>query len=53
MLWMHSENEGARGEAAPRKLSGHGLAYWTDGREELIRIVVAAGAPGSARLYMI
>jgi len=32
MLWMHSENEGKRGEAAPRQLSGRGLAYWTDGR---------------------
>src|SRR5215831_13277494 len=33
LLWMHSENEGARGTAAPRQLSGRGLAYWTDGRE--------------------
>jgi quinoprotein glucose dehydrogenase len=32
MLWMHSEHEGARGEAAPRQLSGRGLAYWTDGK---------------------
>jgi quinoprotein glucose dehydrogenase len=39
MLWMHSENEGARGESAPRKLSGRGLAYWTDGREERILYV--------------
>src|SRR5579875_79715 len=39
MLWMHSENEGARGAAAPRKLSGRGLAYWTDGREERILYV--------------
>jgi quinoprotein glucose dehydrogenase len=31
-LWMHSENEGKRGEAAPRQLSGRGLSYWTDGR---------------------
>src|SRR5580658_1112667 len=29
MLWMHSEQEGARGAAAPRQLSGRGLAYWT------------------------
>jgi quinoprotein glucose dehydrogenase len=35
-LWMHSEREGARGAAAPRQLSGRGLAYWTDGREERI-----------------
>src|ERR1700686_1954651 len=36
MLWMHSEVEGARAEAAPRQLSGHGLAYWTDGKTERI-----------------
>src|SRR3974377_27253 len=39
MLWMHSENEGARGAAAPRQLSGRGLAYWTDNREERILYV--------------
>ena len=36
MLWMHSENEGPRGRSAPRQLSGRGLSYWTDGREERI-----------------
>ena len=35
-IWMHSENEGARGQNAPRQYSGHGVAYWTDGREERI-----------------
>src|SRR4029453_8446514 len=39
MLWMHSENEGARGAAAPRQLSGRGLAYWTDGRDARILYV--------------
>ena len=39
MLWMHSENEGARGAAAPRQLSGRGLSYWTDGREQRILYV--------------
>jgi quinoprotein glucose dehydrogenase len=39
MLWMHSEHEGARGEAAPRQLSGRGLSYWSDGREERILYV--------------
>jgi quinoprotein glucose dehydrogenase len=39
MLWMHSENEGARGSAAPRQLSGRGLAYWSDNREERILYV--------------
>ncbi len=36
MIWMHSENEGKRGENSPRKLSGHGVAYWTDGKDERI-----------------
>jgi quinoprotein glucose dehydrogenase len=39
MLWMHSENEGARGAAAPRQLSGRGLAYWSDGRDARILYV--------------
>ncbi len=39
VLWMHSENEGARGDNAPRQLSGRGLAYWSDGREERILYV--------------
>ncbi len=36
LIWMHSENEGQRGDSAPRQLSGRGLAYWTDGRESRI-----------------
>lgn len=36
MLWMHSINEGKRGEAAPRQLSGRGLSYWSDGKDERI-----------------
>ena len=39
MLWMHSENEGKRAELSPRKLSGRGLAYWTDGRDARIYYV--------------
>jgi quinoprotein glucose dehydrogenase len=39
LLWVHGEIEGARGDAAPRQLSGRGLAYWTDGREERILYV--------------
>ena len=31
LLWMHRENEGERGAASPRRLSGRGLAYWSDG----------------------
>jgi quinoprotein glucose dehydrogenase len=33
LLWMHREDEGARGAAAPRRLSGRGLSYWTDGTD--------------------
>lgn len=33
LIWMHAENEGARAESAPRGLSGHGVAYWTDGQD--------------------
>src|SRR6266852_1393496 len=39
LLWMHSEHEGERGTNAPRQLSGHGVAYWTDGKEERILYV--------------
>ena len=39
LIWMHSEQEGARGENAPRQLSGRGLSYWTDGREKRILYV--------------
>jgi glucose dehydrogenase len=39
LLWVHGEHEGERGAAAPRQLSGRGLAYWTDGREERILYV--------------
>jgi quinoprotein glucose dehydrogenase len=39
LLWVHTEIEGARGAAAPRRLSGRGLAYWTNGQEERILYV--------------
>src|SRR5256712_2437341 len=39
LIWTHGEREGARGNAAPRQLSGRGLAYWSDGREERILYV--------------
>jgi quinoprotein glucose dehydrogenase len=32
LLWVHREDEGPRGAAAPRQLSGRGLAYWSDGK---------------------
>jgi quinoprotein glucose dehydrogenase len=30
MIWMHSENEGERGDAAPRQGAGRGLSYWAN-----------------------
>src|ERR1700680_5027007 len=36
LLWVHGEHEGARGGAAPRQLSGRGLSYWSDGKQERI-----------------
>ncbi len=39
LLWVHGEREGARGAAAPRQLSGRGVAYWSDGTEARILYV--------------
>jgi len=39
LIWTHGEREGARQTNAPRVLSGRGLAYWSDGREERILYV--------------
>src|SRR5687768_15864580 len=56
LLWVHSENEGARALASPRQLSGRGLSYWTDGKEERILYVtvgyqlVALDAKTGARI---
>ena len=36
LIWVHGEREGERGAAAPRQLSGRGVGYWTDGKEERI-----------------
>src|SRR5207302_246316 len=56
VLWVHGEKEGARGAAAPRQLSGRGLAYWTDGKQERILYVtpgyrlIALDAKNGARI---
>ncbi len=39
LRWVHGEPEGARGAAAPRQLSGRGLAFWTDGRDQRVLYV--------------
>lgn len=39
LLWVYSLDEGARGANAPRRLSGRGLSYWSDGDEARILYV--------------
>jgi quinoprotein glucose dehydrogenase len=39
LLWTHAEREGPRGSAAPRQLSGRGLAYWANGSDERVLYV--------------
>ena len=43
LLWKHGIDEGARAEAAPRKLSGRGLSYWTDGKGDERILYVTIG----------
>ena len=43
LLWVHRYPEGSRGAAAPRQLSGRGLAYWTDGRGDDRLLYVTPG----------
>ena len=43
MIWMHSVDEGKRGESAPRQLSGRGLSYYSDGRGDERIIYVTPG----------
>lgn len=38
-LWVWRMDEGLRWQKAPRRFSGRGLAYWTDGREERVVVV--------------
>ena len=39
IIWVHSLREGARAAISPRQLSGRGVSYWSDGREERILYV--------------
>jgi len=43
LLWKHGLDEGARADAAPRRLSGRGLSYWTDGRGDERILYVSIG----------
>ena len=39
-LWKWGMDEGIRWQKAPRRFAGRGLAYWTDGREERVVVVL-------------
>src|SRR5262245_8338232 len=41
--WVYSMDEGARAQASPRKLSGRGVSYWTDGRGDERILYVTIG----------
>jgi quinoprotein glucose dehydrogenase len=43
MIWAHSLREGKRAAVAPRQLSGRGVAYWTDGRNDERVLYVTTG----------
>jgi quinoprotein glucose dehydrogenase len=43
LLWMYRIDEGKRGAAAARQLSGRGVAYWTDGRGDERIFMVTMG----------
>src|SRR5215218_2067249 len=39
LIWAHSLREGRRAGVSPRQLSGRGVSYWSDGKEERILYV--------------
>src|SRR5213594_1808663 len=43
LLWTHSEFEGKRAVEAPRQLSGRGVSYWSDGRNDERILYVTPG----------
>ena len=43
MLWMYRLDEGERGENAIRRMSGRGVAYWTDGQGDERIFLVTIG----------
>ncbi len=43
VIWTHSLREGQRAAVSPRQLSGHGVAYWTDGRGDERILYVTTG----------
>src|SRR5881296_438410 len=43
MIWMHSMREGRRAAFAPRQLSGRGLSFWSDGKNDERILYVTTG----------
>jgi quinoprotein glucose dehydrogenase len=43
LIWSHSYREGQRAAIAPRQLSGRGVAYWTDGKNDERIIYMTTG----------
>src|SRR5689334_4681539 len=43
LIWSHSYREGNRAAIAPRQLSGRGVAYWTDGKNDERILYVTTG----------
>jgi quinoprotein glucose dehydrogenase len=43
MLWMHRLEEGRRAELSSRRMSGRGVGYWTDGRNDERIFYVSSG----------
>jgi quinoprotein glucose dehydrogenase len=43
LKWVYSMDEGRRADLAPRKLSGRGLSYWTDGKGDDRIVFVTVG----------
>ncbi|MEK6631319.1 MAG: PQQ-binding-like beta-propeller repeat protein, partial [Acidobacteriota bacterium] len=43
LKWVYSMDEGRRADVAPRKLSGRGLSYWTDGKGDERIVFVTIG----------
>jgi len=43
LKWIYAMDEGRRADVAPRKLSGRGLSYWTDGNGDERIVFVTIG----------
>jgi quinoprotein glucose dehydrogenase len=43
LIWVYNLREGRRAAIAPRQLSGRGLSYWTDGRNDARILYVTPG----------